>query len=322
MREVIEEIFTTQVIEELRKQQSASDELKRRLEVLTAGEGEKADLPTRCWQRILVARRSAWASYITSMSEVGLLDADLRARLTGTDDDGFRSALAECLTFHFLTRTLQLNIRGRGEGRTGKVPDFSVRHADGNINVEVKSPYVAVPKARVWFGDRSAEVLQPTLDEANKQFAGDRRNVLALVPFVDFPMLNGRRPYVKAFLGETKVVITIDKTTGRSVREPEWRFITEGKFLKLWPEPRFTRTGAVLALREQLIEENQFDENCAARVEVRWFVIHNPHCPQPIPSDIWGDCAQLVREGDNIRWTDGGPVDGSPIRRKRSDSAE
>ncbi len=320
MADFINKLFTSDVIHSLQKRQTLSGALKHRLEVLTASEDEAAidagdedaAVAALCWQRYLLAKRAAWSSYLAAMSDAGLFDGDVRARLISVGDDGFRSALAECFTCHFLTRKLHLTVVGRGEGRGGKVPDFRVAHGDGDINIEVKSPYVEVPRSRTWFGDRSAEVLKPTLDEANKQFGEGRRNVLAVVPFVDFPMLVGRKSYVKAFLGETKVAITIDTATGQPVTEPEWKFMPEGRFLKLWPEPRCTRTGAVLVLREHVVEENQFDVNCSARVEPRWFVINNPHCPVLVPSDIWRDCPQLVREGDSIRWTDGWAVDGSP----------
>lgn len=68
----------------------------------------------------------------------------------------------------------------------------------------------------------------------------------------------------------------------------------------------------MLVVREHLLERNPFEEDFEAWTELRWFVLHNPHAPVQIPQEPWGNCPQLVRDGDNIRWTDGGPVDGSP----------
>jgi hypothetical protein len=102
------------------------------------------------------------------------------------------------LTCHFLKNVLGLDVFGRHQGRPGTALDFGVRHAGGDISVEVKSPYAAKPAGSVWAGNHS-HILTPMLDEANKQFAEGTRNVLALVPLVDFPVLHGRRPFVKAF---------------------------------------------------------------------------------------------------------------------------
>jgi hypothetical protein len=314
MADVLDELFKADDIARFRARINPSRALTQRIDVLTAAEMPDAPLSDRSWQRVLLATRAAWVDYVSSMRIAGLLDADVVGRLMGVDDDGFRSALAECLTSHFLTRILGLEIFGRREGRPGTAIDFGVRRGDGDISLEVKSPFRERPAGTMWSNDY-AHILQPALDEANRQFAEGCRNVLVLAPLVEFPVLSGRMSYVKAFFGETNIVFEIDKKTGRALNEPAARFVTEGKFLKLWPEPRFTRTGAVVALRERRIEENQLDENFCARVELCWFVMHNPHCPVPVPVDIWGNCAQLVRDGDAIRWTDGGPIDGSLRKR-------
>jgi hypothetical protein len=85
-----------------------------------------------------------------------------------------------------------------------------------------------------------------------------------------------------------KIVFTIDKKMGKAIDEPRAEFITEGKFLKLWPEPRFTRTGAVLVIREHLLERNPFEEEFEAWTELRRFVLHNPHAPVQMPQEPWG----------------------------------
>ena len=307
---VLEDVFTPYVIERLQRYPSPSPALTRRIEILTSVERPDSDWGTRTWNLGLCTRRAAWNDYVSAMHKAGLFDDDVRARLRGRDDDGFRSALSECLTCHFLTRVLHLDVFGRHEGRSGTALDFGIRHGSGDVSVEVKSPYTEKPEGSGWMGDRS-HILGPVLDLANKQFAEGRRNVLALVPLVQFPMLNGRRPFVKAFFGEPKTVIMFDTTTGETICEPETRFITEGKLLKLWPEPRFTRTGAVLVIREELAQPDLFQEDFEPRLELRWFVLHNPHSSNPVPDDLWGPCPQLVRDGDVIRWTDGGSIDGS-----------
>ena len=68
----------------------------------------------------------------------------------------------------------------------------------------------------------------------------------------------------------------------------------------------------MLVVREHLLERNPFEEDFEAWTELRWFVLHNPHAPVQIPQELWGECPQLERDGEYIRWTDDGPVDGSP----------
>ena len=310
MADILDALFTADVLARLRKQQKPSRTLVHRIDVVANSvETPEAELSVRTWQRILGARRRAWVDYVTCMDDAGFLDTDVKARLTGVDDDDFRPALSECLTCHFLRCILGLTVFGRHEGRPGTAIDFGVKHADGDLSVEVKSPFAEKPEGSYW-GDHS-HILTPVLDTANKQFADGRKNVVALVPLVEWPVLHGRAPYVKAFFGEEKIVFTVDKQNGGMVGEPYTRFIAEGKFLKLWPEPRFTRT----AIRERMLEENVFEEHFTARVELSWFVLHNPYAPQPIPSAIWGECAQLVRDGEVIRWTDGASIDGTVPKR-------
>jgi hypothetical protein len=229
--DILDPLFRADALQRLRKQQNPSPTLTRRIDILTAVETSGAELSVRTWQRILIAHRRAWADYVTCMKEAGFLDADVIARLTGPDDDGFRSAMAECMTCHFLRCVLGLAVFGRHEGRPGSLIDFSVKRPDGDLSVEVKSPFAEKPAGAYW-GDHS-HILTPVLDIANKQFAEGRRNVLVLAPLVEWPVLHGRMPYVSAFFGEEKIVFQVDKATGRMAGEPHAQFITAGKFLKL-----------------------------------------------------------------------------------------
>ena len=304
----LNQVFTEAVIAGLKDVSSPSDALIARINILTASDPDSSDEGTRRWNRYLCARNTAWDHYIGVTRAAGLLDADIEARLRSPDDSNFRSAMAECMTCRLLAHELGLHVFGRHEGRPGTALDFGIARADGNISVEVKSPYAEKPSGSIW-GDDHSHILERALDDANKrQFAEGRRNVLALVPQVDFPVLAGRSPYIKAFFGEQKLVFTIDRKTGRSISEPEAKFIADGKFLRLWPlTPRFTRLGAVLAIREALIESGD-GEDFQAQMELRWFVLHNPNCPNPIPEDLWGACPQLVVDDDVMRWTDDRPI--------------
>ena len=305
--DTLSSLFGGNVLTQLREKKSLSDELQARINILGAADPDGVDEGTRGWNRFLFARRAAWNEYVTSASAHGLLDSDLTKRLTSTSiqDEHFRGAMAECMACWLVVDRLGHQPIARPDGRGGSVLDLGISRADGDITVEVKSPYAAPPKGTgaFWSGDHT-HLLEGALDQANKQFAKDARNVLVIVPLVDMPIFAGRAPFMRAFYGDEKIVFTIDRKTGRAVGEPEARFVTEGKFMKLWPEPRFTRTGAVVCLRESFSDIGDGDDY---RVEAQrsFFVLHNPNCPNPIPSDVWGDSPQFIIDGDVMRWTDG-----------------
>jgi hypothetical protein len=87
MPDILDELFTPDVVARLKAQAKPSNTLTQRIAILTSAETPGAPLSDRCWQRILLARRAAWVNYVTSMRDAGLLDADVTARLTGIEDD-------------------------------------------------------------------------------------------------------------------------------------------------------------------------------------------------------------------------------------------
>lgn len=306
--DLLDALFTPEVIANLQARQNPSDELRYRLRVITATDPDGVDGATRFTNRGLLAHRASWEEYLETTQSRGFLDADIRARLVGENDDNFRSALSECMVCWLLATQLGLTISRGHEGRPGTAIDFGIEQDSGRISLEVKSPYVARPQGNVWFGNH-VHVVQPTVDLANKQFAEGRPNVLALVPLVDPPLLSDRREFVEAFLGEQKIVLTIDIAKGRAVGDPRAEFFPTGKLLKRWPnEARFTRIGAILVVKEH-ISPIDIDEGTFATKRT-WFVIHNPNCPHPIQTELWGQCPQMVVDGDNMRWTDDKPIFG------------
>jgi len=314
--DVLATVFTPAVMDRFANQREPSETASARLKILSAADVDGVDEGTRRYNRLLCARRDAWREYLTSASHHGVLDGDVIARLTGTDDDNFRSALSECMGCWLLTGPLGLTLRARPAGRDRAVIDLGVQQPDGDINIEVKSPYAPVPQASTWWGGDHSHLLEGALNEANRQFPKDGKNVLMIVPLVEMPILAGRAPFINAFYGDDRIVFTVDRVTGREVGEPENRFITDGKFLKLWPkeprdtrEPRYTRVGAVVRLREGYRETGDGDD-FRVTVTRHWFVLHNPNSPQPIPTGMWGDCPQFVEDGDVMRWTDDKPVMG------------
>jgi len=120
-------IFTPQVIDTLQRARNPSDLLVTRLRVLAAGGMHSSTWPDQAFR----AYKSAWEVYLFAAFACGLFEgpqgADLKARLTGSDDENFRSAMSECLAAWYLAGRLRLWIEPRPEGRPGHPLEFVIR---------------------------------------------------------------------------------------------------------------------------------------------------------------------------------------------------
>jgi hypothetical protein len=296
MNDPFREVFSADVLTKLKEGRDSSKELQARLDILTASGPLPLDRFKAYDERYVRARKARWEAYLDAASACGLLTgdvgADVRGRLTGTNDDHFRSAMAECMACWFFLAQLKLSVAHRGLGRPGRIPDLCVRSDTLSVTVEVKAPYSPPPDGAMR-GNYSRR-LADTIDQANKQFAEGAPNVLVVVTNTDNQFFGSRVDLVRAFIGE-------DELWEGVMPSPRW------KVSKVWDKgaPRFTRVGAVVRLREQLELCGGVSEPVYTTVEPRWVVLHNPFCPVPIPTDIWGDCPQLLVDGDVVRWTDG-----------------
>ena len=155
-------------------------------------------------------------------------------------------------------------------------------------------------------------MLAACLDAANKQFPSGGRNVLLLVEKTKFGDAGfpRRRELIKAFFGQTKIIVPIDLEHGGPAGEATTEFFAQGKFLKIWGDkPRFTRVSAVLSLGERYVEGPSGPLPQNGWVDHQWLVLHNPYCQNPVGQHLWDPCPQLIRDGDAIRWTDGKPLE-------------
>jgi hypothetical protein len=103
-------IFTPDVIRQLSLVGKPSRDLELRRQVLAAG-GLNSHAPRG---QALRARKAAREVYLFAAFACGLLEdphgADLRSRLTGVDDDNFRSAMSECLAAWYLAGKRKLPV--------------------------------------------------------------------------------------------------------------------------------------------------------------------------------------------------------------------
>lgn len=298
-REPLSDVFTTAVISQLRSIRSPSEHLRCRLAILSAGGLDPSPL-----NRELRAFKTALEAYLTAAFAIGLFEGadgiDLRARLTGHDDDNYLSAISECFAAWYLAGRRRLNLKPRPAGNRQSRLEFLIQHPDGNINVEVKAPHrpiVAAPAAAAfWWGDDS-DLLEGAIKQAQRQFAKGQRNLLVVHPRLRlsiFPKFH-RTPIERAFIGEEVITIPLNPATGGPAGPDYLAFKQNGQLLKRWPEPRYTRVSAALFLTEH--EKD-------GQVQPRALIIHNPNAEMPLPRDMWVEIPEFFIDGDRWRWSD------------------
>jgi len=205
-------VFTPQVMAAWRK--NLTPELVQRLEILHAC-GPYPSEPARAAElRRLRARKAAWETYLFTAFACGMFQGsrgkELQGRLTSTDTDDFRSALAECLVCWFLAGKMKFPLDPEAAGRNRRTLDMRLVMDDGDIGVEVKAPFRALPepppgKSTIcWSGDDTDKIEQ-ALKSANKQFNDDTANILILVPQLRRRMFSQRRDLLKAAFGQSKI---------------------------------------------------------------------------------------------------------------------
>jgi hypothetical protein len=104
-----------------------------------------------------------------------------------------------------------------------------------------------------------------------------------------------RMPIERAFIGEDIIQIPLNSTTGGPAGPARTAFKQNGRFVKLWPEPRHTRVSAVLSL-------NEYEEG--GEVKPRALMVHNPNAEMPLPHDLWQGIPEFFLDGNRWRWSD------------------
>lgn len=289
-------VFTPEVLSALNSRRTLSNDLRQRLRILAAGAHDDTSFARR--RR---AFKSAWEAYFAAAFAIGMFEGadgkDLMNRLRGYDDAAFRGALSECLVAWYLAGKLGLPVEVRPEGMSGRPLDLVIHLADGDINVEVKASYREIPDSGFFHGD-DRDLLERDLRKANSQFKKGDRNLLVLVPMLRIGIdSNWRIPLEAAFIGDTKIAVPINLTTGEPVGDVSVAFFASGQLTRQGKEPpRFTSVSAVLCLVEQY--ENG--------IEHLALMLRNPNAIAPISGDGWEGIAEFVRRDGRWQWTDTG----------------
>lgn len=272
-RQCLREVFSFEVLEIWQRAVPPSENVQFRLKVLEACGPYPSDPIRAAELRRFRAIKAAWDTYLFASFACGMFEgdkgSDLLARLRGTNDDGFRSAMAECMVCWFLAGRMRFPVDPCAAGRNGKNLEMRA-HVDGSwIGVEVKAPFRETPKpppgknAVVWWGD-DADKIDQCMEAANRQFDDNTSNLLVIVPSLRMRVFSHRRDVVKAAFGQSKITCPINTHTGEAAGPTEVRFFPEGKFLNtsrsngkpLKPDglPAYRRISAVLCLEERLME--------------------------------------------------------------------
>ncbi len=309
----IRAIFDEVVLDGLFAIRMPTEALRRRLQILTACGPAPSDRRAADTLNYLRGRKAAWEAYFSAAICCGLFDhphgMDLRSRLTRRDDEGFRSALAECMACWFLAGKLGMSTRGYPGGRNGRQLDLETRHASGILRVEVKAPFRALPLEGAFYGN-DADMIRGHLSNANEKFHPDECNIVVFVPTLRRHVFRNRDNLTEALFGHQVMRFAIDRQDGSLVGEPWSDFLSDGAFLrrikKAEPHskasrPGFTRIGAVLSIEERPVERRSGQIN----IEHDVLVVHNPYASRPISQSIWKECVQFLPHGPVMAWTDG-----------------
>ena len=211
-------------------------ELVWRLEVLCAC-GPKPS-GNRAATRLMHHRamRAAWETYLYCAFACGFFEGKrgnkLRGDLTGNKPDGFRSAMAECMTCWFLAGRMGFPVTEHAPGRKAKMLDMRTVIGGQQVGVEVKAPLRDLPPGREAWSGHDGDKVEKDLDDANKKFADDVANILVLVPQLRTSVSMFRPQLVSALYGEEIITRPIDTRTGEPAGPVTTEFFPSGKFLR------------------------------------------------------------------------------------------
>lgn len=249
------------------------------------------------------ARRKSWAAYLRAAERCGLLgSSDVVGRLVGADDDGFRSALAECLVAWFFDVRRRVKVRPNAEAKTAKNFDLVLEGNEITVSAEVKAPYV--PRLNQSFSGNDSATLRASIEKAGTQFKKDRPNLVVLVPLLRTQLQMNRSQLLKATIGESalSVFVSLD---GSPPPKPQPTFLQQGKLAKIWPDGNgafrtdLTRISAVVTIEESYVERSS-----GLRIGHSVIVIHNPFATHPIPREFFGRVPQWLARNGRMGWSD------------------
>lgn len=310
--DVLRNVFTDDIRAAWRRRAGTSESLRFRLKVLEACGPFPSDILKADEIRFYRAWKAAWETYLLTAFACGMFLEDrgkeLRGRLADENEEGFRSAMDECLACWILAGRMKMRIGPYAPGRGGKNLEMGILTEDGWIGIEVKSPSRPPPEPEpgkshaIWHGDE-ADKVQQCMDAANRQFSDDRGNILVVVPRLRVPLFSRRDDLVRAAYGRSKITAIFDARTGKcgpSKTEffPDGRFLNtnrpNGKPLKRDGFPAFRRISAILCIEERIAERYRFPDPRILLDEENRYEIW----------PVWERARKRHFSRDNYKWID------------------
>jgi hypothetical protein len=226
----------------------------------------------------------------------------MRARLIGDDDNGFRSAMAECCTAWYFVHRRRAKVAPNTASKATKNFDLVIRRGNLTVHAEVKAPYV--PLLNNFGSGDDARVLQKCVEDAGTQFRKGQANVVVLVPLLRTPISLDRGQLLKATIGEPALQIFVS-LDGSKPPPPAPTFLQRGKLAKLWPagggafRTDLTRVSAVMAIEKRRVESAR-----GPRLVPVVVVIHNPFAAYPLAPTFFGEVPQWIAQDGTMHWSD------------------
>lgn len=223
------EIYNINVIGRFQKNEKKSLHASNMLRILRASGPDNESQFYRCV-------KTAWEAYLSAAFSsdffCGKEGKNLRTKLTDIKEEGFRSAMSECLACWFFAGKLKLHVDPYPtEGRNETPLDMAIILPDGKkAFIEVKAPQRELPKEGARWGD-DIELLRRKLKKADCQFSQSTINILFIAPKLHPPIYYSdfhRHQLIRAFFGEEMIVIPFNSKTGNQIGPPMPDFFPDG----------------------------------------------------------------------------------------------
>jgi len=329
----LDKLFTPEIVKRLQSETNPSEGLVGRLHVVAPWnpyEDPKIheSLQEKAYRKRELVR-SIWNGYLRSAWECGFFGdphgKELRTRLTGKDDENFRSAMDECMTCWLFHSLQGFDVAPYPKGRKSGQLEMIVSLPDGDAFVEVKSPedrqvHVSVETPLSADPSERAEMFQKIdgarldgcFEEASKQFDSGRRNILVFCPHFDFDVWFDRNRMIEPLYGEWTYKFYVSEDPSVPPREGESYIAPVGRFTKYYSDrggPRHTRISLAVSIE-------WFFAKDLSSVEHNVIVVPNHYAACPIDVSGWKDCVRLLIEERNgtllLSWSDGADLMGGP----------
>jgi hypothetical protein len=256
-------------------------------------------------------RRIEFDKYLEVAFRHDALDADLKARLRSPKWDQFIQAHNELLAAYYFEQITKIKISFRPAGAGKSVGEFMLLGDEGEIFVEVKSPYKETPET-VWSGsDRS--IVRECVRRAYRQIPKTGiKTLVVLSGKLRLPISEPRSGVIQALYGDP--VIAIPLLNG-SLDKPRSSWIRNGLF-----QPNQQRHLSAVATLENTVTDEYLNsifmnlvsngkipiDSNANRLKLEYAlrIYHNPFARVHIDKNIFPGIPQFapVRNNTRLEW--------------------